>query len=287
MALSPSLKFGQIIGNILEETIKLELYEVAKIHNLYLDYKHPRAARAGKSKVTWKDHKGNNHDLDFTLESGGSDATQGIPKAFIETAWRRYTKHSRNKAQEMQGAIGPLAETYSKYNPFLGVVLAGVFTEGSLQQLRSHGFAILYFPYEVVVDAFLEAGVDALFDESTTDEEMTLKIDSINRIGDVGAAKVSNALITKHKSFIKDFFKDLDKSLMRRVTSVSVSALHGPVYEMHNINEALKYIEAYDQDGKVSGFLRFEMQIRYTNGDNICGKFENKLQALVFLRSLI
>jgi hypothetical protein len=47
--------------------------------------------------------------------------------AFIETAWRRYTRHSRNKAQEIEGAIGPLAETFAHARPFLGAILAGQF----------------------------------------------------------------------------------------------------------------------------------------------------------------
>jgi hypothetical protein len=62
----------------------------------------------------------------------------GMPAAFIETAWRRYTKHSRNKAQEIQGAIMPLVETYMKAGPFIGAVLAGVFTKGALMALNSH-----------------------------------------------------------------------------------------------------------------------------------------------------
>ena len=45
---------------------------------------------------------GNVHDLDYVFEQGGTEATIGQPKAFIEIAWRRYTKHSRNKAQEIQ-----------------------------------------------------------------------------------------------------------------------------------------------------------------------------------------
>ena len=77
------------------------------------------------------DSKGNTHILDYVMEEGGSEAVQGRPRAFIEIAWRRYTKHSKNKAQEIQGAITPLAETYQDSHPFLGAVLAGEFTEPS------------------------------------------------------------------------------------------------------------------------------------------------------------
>lgn len=136
---------------MLEAALKEPLAEVAERHGLYLDCKCPRAARNGNSKVGWDDHKGNRHDLDYVLELGGTNAKVGRPKAFIEIAYRRYTKHSRNKAQEIQGAIAPLFETYAHDHPFIGVVLAGVFTEGSLAQLRSHGFGVLYMPFESIV----------------------------------------------------------------------------------------------------------------------------------------
>jgi hypothetical protein len=147
VALSPAHRFGQIIGELLEEAVRPMLQRVADEHDLFLDHKHPLAARNGRRKVAWKDDRGNEHDLDFVLEEGGSEAVIGKPRGFIEIAWRRYTKHSRNKAQEIQGAIIPLAETHRDARPFLGVVLAGVFTEGSLRQLRSHGFEVVYVPY--------------------------------------------------------------------------------------------------------------------------------------------
>ncbi len=108
MAQSPSHRFGQIIGEVLEAAIRGPLEEVCRKHGLYLDSKHPRLARNSLNKVAWKDRKGNTHDLDYVIESGGTEEAIGVPKAFIEIAWRRYTKHSRNKAQEIQGAIIPL-----------------------------------------------------------------------------------------------------------------------------------------------------------------------------------
>jgi hypothetical protein len=176
MAASPSHRFGQIIGEMLEAAIQPILVTVAKDHNLYLDSKRPRKARGGKRKVGWMDSKKNNHDLDYVLEQGGTEDATGTPKAFIEIAWRRYTKHSKNKAQEIQGAITPLAERYNDAHPFLGVVLAGEFTEPSLNQLRSHGFEVLYFPYQSVVKAFAVAGINATVEENTSDAQVKKKV---------------------------------------------------------------------------------------------------------------
>lgn len=172
MAHAPGHRFGQIIGDMLELAIRPPLIDVARKHGLYLDWKHERPARNGRKLVKWTDSKRNEHDLDYVLEAGGSEDTQGTPKAFIEIAYRRYTKHSRNKAQEIQGAITPLAETYSDHHPFLGVVLAGVFTSRSLAQLRSHNFGVLYFPFDSIVKAFKAVNIDAFFDEDTPDDNI-------------------------------------------------------------------------------------------------------------------
>ena len=113
MAESPSHKFGQVIGNLLEEIIDSILTDFCDQRGLYLDRKGRRGKARKGSKVTWKDKYGNEHDLDFVIEKGGSPDEIGRPIAFIETAWRRYTKHSRNKVQEIQGAVLPVAECHS------------------------------------------------------------------------------------------------------------------------------------------------------------------------------
>ncbi len=165
MAESLSHKFGQIVGDLLELAIEPHLRKFAKQNKLFLDKKGIRLTRKGK-KLSWTDGKENVHDLDFVLERSGTNETLGVPVAFIETAWRRYTKHSRNKAQEIQGAILPLAEKYKNSSPFLGVVLAGEFTSGALKQLKSSGFWVLYFSYDTVINAFRKFKINADFDQT-------------------------------------------------------------------------------------------------------------------------
>ena len=166
MATSPSHRWGQIIGQeFLEVAMHALLSETARKHQLFLDQKGQRTARSGK-KIAWVDMFGNTHDLDFVLEKHGSDTQIGTPVAFIESAWRRYTKHSRNKAQEIQGAILPLVQTHGNHAPFIGVILAGDFTDGAKAQLRSHRFRVLHFSYESLVAAFKAGKIDASFDEA-------------------------------------------------------------------------------------------------------------------------
>jgi hypothetical protein len=107
VAVSYAHRWGQIIGDVFQASVHVLLQEVAAEHGLYLDRQGPRKARSGK-KLRWQDRYGNYHDLDYVMERGGTDDVRGLPVAFIETAWRRYTKHSKNKAQEIEGALVPL-----------------------------------------------------------------------------------------------------------------------------------------------------------------------------------
>jgi hypothetical protein len=286
LAISPTHKFGQIIGDLVEESLRDPLQTLANKHGLYLDSKHPRPVRGGKTKVTWHDHLGNSHDLDYVFEVGGTEEIQGYPKAFIEIAYRRYTKHSRNKAQEMQGAIVPLSETYKNDHPFLGVVLAGVFTEGAITQLRSHGFGVLYFPFDSIVSAFKQVGIDAYFDEDSTDREVQAKVDACEKLTLSDRKKIINNLRRLHRRELDDFLKNLEISLLRRVTSIFVLALHGRSYEARTVEEAINFIEGYQEASAASGFVRYELNVRYTNDDEIRGTFESKVEAIRFLNNL-
>ncbi len=286
MAQSPAHRFGQLIGEVLEVAIRGPLEDLCRRHGLYLDSKHPRAARKGLNKVAWKDLQGNTHDLDYVIELGGTEDSLGLPKAFIEIAWRRYTKHSRNKAQEIQGAIIPLAETYRESHPFLGVVLAGVFTAGSLTQLRSHGFQLVYFTYQNVVTAFATVGIDAAFDEETPDRELAKKVARFKALSDRKKQQIAESLRQQHASDLADFIAALEVSLNRRVVTVFVLPLHGQTYEMSDAHSAIVFLQAHDQADVRPEFTRYEIIVRYNNGDEIKGQFQSKTTAIEFLATI-
>lgn len=286
MAQSPSHRFGQIIGEVLEATIRSPLEELCRRRDLYLDSKHPRAARNGLSKVAWKDSKGNTHDLDYVIERGGSEEAIGSPKAFLEIAWRRYTKHSRNKAQEIQGAIIPLAETYSESHPFLGVILAGVFTEGSLVQLRSHGFRVLYFPYESVVAAFATVGIDASFDERTPDGDLARKVAQFSKLSAQKKERIAESLREQHASELAAFVAAIEVSLNRSIVAVHVLPLHGQSHELSDPKAAIAFLESHVQNQAALQFVRYEISVRFSNGDEIRGQFQAKDSAIEFLKTV-
>lgn len=280
MAESYSHKFGQIIGDLLEGCIQAELEAFAKRNNLYLDKKGERKTRKGK-KLTWVDNKNNSHDLDFVLEKHGTDDALGVPVAFIETAWRRYTKHSRNKAQEIQGAIIPLAEKHNHSSPFLGAILAGEFTAGSLTQLRSLNFSVLYFPYNTVVEAFHRFGIDASFDENTPEDEFIKKLEAWDRLDKKDA--VPKELLKLNNNGAKDFFQELEASISRKFETIIIWPLHGKGSSVKHIDEAIDFLNKYQEEGKSYPLVKFEIILQYNNGTKIDAVFMTRKEAIEFL----
>lgn len=283
MAESLAHTFGQIIGNVLEEAIEPALREFADKHGLYLDRRGPRPAREGR-KVTWTDLYGNAHDLDFVLERGGTHEIVGIPVAFIETAWRRYTKHSRNKAQEIQGAIQVLALTHKYCCPFLGAILAGVFTGGAINQLKSLGFHVLYFPYQSIIEAFQTAGVDAGFDEHTLEKEFRKKLIRWKAVSKKAKRGVAAQLVAKHREEVDDFFSALASTVVRHVEKIVVIPLHGRETECSSVGEAIAFLTSYEATQIQGAVYRYEIHVRYSNGDRITAEFTEKSTALEFLK---
>jgi len=284
MAKSPSHKFGQLIGNLLEELIEPFLKDFARRSGLFLDYqKNSRPARKGK-KVTWQDPYGNLHDLDYVLERNGTAYTLGTPLAFIEVAWRRYTKHSRNKAQEIQGAILPLAEKYQWSNPFLGAVLAGVFTEASLEQLRSLGFHVLYFPYDTIVAAFASSNIDVAFDENTPDKTFLKCVMQIEKASASSMQRVKANLSLANQAAIANFVASLKERLDRMVEKVIVIPLYGRMNEFATIDDALRFIDGHSVYEGCGDFRKYELFISFTNGDKVEGSFKDKAKVREFLQ---
>ena len=221
----------------------------------------------------------------MSWEECGSETVRGRPRAFIEIAWRRYTKHSKNKAQEIQGAITPLAEEFQNSRPFLGAVLAGEFTEPSLEQLRSHRFTLIYCPYQTILQAFANEGVDVSFEEGTSEEVLQQQVDSFEQLNASQREKIAEQIRTLHSEQFEEFFKSLRHSLIRRVECVIVLPLSGGQHRFDTVEDAVEYISNYDQSTPSSDFVKYEVNVRYSNGDDIRGTFHDKERAIEFLSS--
>ena len=286
MAKSPAHKLGQLIGDELEAAVHDPLQEMAEEFGLYLDYEHARPVRDGKQKVAWRDSYGNVHDLDYVLEEDGDEETLGHPRAFIETAWRRYTKHSRNKVQEIQGAILPLAETYGRHAPFLGAVLAGDFTKESRDQLSSHGFQVAYVTYEMIVQAFGNLGVDVSSNEDTTEADLNRKVSACERLTPNVRRRLHEQMRTVGAAQLDPFFDALRNCLSRRITRITMLALSGTSAQFEDVKSAIRFVEGYDESTPPTAFDHYELNVRYSNGREVQGYCPDKKDCIDFLRLL-
>lgn len=283
MAESPAHKFGQVIGSLLEAVVLPQLEDFCQTQGLYLDHqKKSRPARAGR-KVSWQDPFGNIHDLDFVIERNASDNRLGSPVAFIEVAWRRYTKHSRNKAQEIQGAILPLAVKYQWNNPFLGAILGGEFTRGSINQLESNGFQILHFPYESIVAAFASEGIDIRFNEATPDISFKERVDAYIKLGAEGQSRIRDYLVRSNQQEMDQFFVALHTRLGRAVMRVVIIPTYGREFEFATIVDAIEYLDQHSIYEGSGEFRKYEMLVEFTNRDKVEASIHSKEKAKEFL----
>jgi hypothetical protein len=291
MAKSPSHSFGQNLGTFLEDIVlnlilKPRLEQFTDKNKYFLDSHGTRKARKGK-KLSWSDRYGNNHDLDFVIEAGGTPEKTGTPIAFIEAAWRRYTKHSKNKAQEIQGAILPIIELHNLFAPFHGAVLAGEFSKPAIDQLKNNKFSVLHFSYKNVVDAFKSINFDIKFDEKTSHTEFENATARILSLSKTDKDSLSNELIRICKQEIDKFMLSLQNTLERLIKKVVIIPLFGSEIEFLNVPDAIEILNSLDFIKAAGDFKKIEVIVDYNNGDCIRASFLKKTDAGNFLKGLI
>lgn len=285
LAESPAHRLGQIIGYALELSVFPLLDNVANEFDLFVDSIGPRGIRGKRKLLTWKDEAGNNHNLDFVLERGGSDRVQGAPVAFIEVAWRRYTKHSVNKAGEIANALIPLRQTYAGTRPFLGAVVAGVWTQGGLTHMTSQGIKVLHIPMPEIVKAFADYGMDVDLGEGTPLEYLAEQVSVWESMRQHDRDGVAEALRRLSPEKYADFREQLEEHLMRQIERVIVMPLYGVSQAYPSPELAVEALRAHPEGYGRAPLVRFEIQIRYSNGDRIEARFENVLDAIEYLES--
>ena len=177
-----------------------------------------------------------------------------------------------------------MAERYHDSHPFLGVVLAGEFTEPSIEQFKSHGFNVIHCSYETVLQAFASEGVDVSSEEDSSDGELQRKVDAYGSLGIIQRDRIAAQIRDRHRKQFGNFFDRLRGSLTRRVDYVFVLPLFGTPRRFESIYDAVDYITSHDPSLPAAEFVKYELDVRYSNGDEIRGIFHDKRKAIEFLR---
>ena len=283
MAKSPSHILGELIGNFFEDAMKEPIEKFSKEYDLYFDNIGPRKARKGK-KITWTDIDGNKHDLDYVLEKGGTEHIIGKPVAFIELAWRRYTRHSKNKVQEISGAINPIVERFEQTQPFKGAILSGEFTSTSLEQLRSQGFSVLYIPFKTLVSVFERNGLNINFDEDTSENELNQIVENWKDTPNEKLNLIKEELLKECSNEIEVFKKALSSNVNRQIENIYILPLHGRSVELASRHSAIEFIGHYTFSLECAELQYIDIIVKYTNGSNVECHFKTKEQAIDFLK---
>lgn len=283
MAKSPSHRLGELIGDFFEASIVKYLKSIAEKEGHYLDYRHPRKARNNSKEVIGVDSDGNKHKLDIVIEANGSEEKLGSPKAFIEIAWRRYTKHSKAKAQEISGAILPLVKTYKQNCPFYAAVLSGEFTSNSITQLESQGFYVTHFSYESMCELYKNTvDIDIGWEEHTPDTQIEQIATYIESLTAMQLDTLQKTFYKKNEKELKDLAKAVKEALNQTVAQIIIIPIHGKKHVLLSVNDAVEYIRNYDENSKAP-ILRYEITLKYTNDDEFTMKCSSKHKAIQFL----
>ena len=72
-------------------------------------------------------------------------------------------------------------------------------------------------------------------------------------------------------------------SSTREIESIYAIPPHG---SRRTPAEAIAFIESFDESKPNAPFTRYEVGVRYSNGDEIRGQFKDKTTAIVFLRGM-
>jgi len=177
----------------------------------------------------------------------------------------------------------PLLEQHSRSAPFFGIVIAGDFTKPALQQLRSLGFSILYIPTESIVKAFAKVGIQVAADERTPDKQFKKQVTLYGSLSASQKTALAAALLDDHKEDVEAFTASMDKVLSRQIERVIVLPLFGSSMEFASVEAALASIQALAQLKGGAEFVRYEIEVRYDNGNTVRGSFSDKESAIEFL----
>ena len=179
-----------------------------------------------------------------------------------------------------------MAETFQDCHPFLGAVLAGDFTEGSLDQFRSHNFNIAYCPYKTIIEAFKGEGVDVSSNEGTSEVDLQRKVDALERLTSTQRKRIESRIRDLHVIQFTAFFENLRRCLDRHIDTIFILPLSGTGRTFSSVEDAVRFVDEHDQSSHVSEFVQYELNVRYSNGDEVRGTFKEKGRIIEFLRSV-
>ena len=134
-----------------------------------------------------------------------------------------------------------------------------------------------------MVQAFKTAGIDARYDESTPDKDHEAKMRKWKTVSIKKQAGVWQKLMELNKQSLDEFMLQLEHAVLRKINSVRIVPLHGSAKDCVSVTDAIALVEAYDETAPTGPLVKYEVVIRYDNGDKIEGQFHDRATTIEFL----
>jgi len=110
------------------------------------------------------------------------------------------------------------------------------------------------------------------------------KVLAYDRLTDRERQRLAAALVKAHSADVKRFLESLAAAVLRQIECIVVLALHGDTHEVATVDDAISFINKYSDKTTSKRLHRFEVEVRYNNGNIIAGSFGDKAGAIEFLR---
>ena len=138
---------------------------------------------------------------------------------------------------------------------------------------------------ESIVRAFAKVGINAAADEDTPDSQFKKQVVKYEALSAKRKRSLAASLLDDHQQDVKLFSESMEKVLSRQIKSVYILPLHGSLLEFATVDEALDSIQQLDLRQGATEFVRYEIEVRYDNGNSLRGNFQDKDSAIDFLVS--
>ncbi len=93
------------------------------------------------------------------------------------------------------------------------------------------------------------------------------------------------AILKTDMAGLNQFMQALGVAATRQIVAIVVIPLHGPILTLSSVRSAIEFVQGYNEAQCQKPFVRYEIEVRYNNGDQIRGSFMDKGGAIDFLHT--
>jgi hypothetical protein len=233
---NPGSAVGEAIGKLIEADLTAAVREIAEPLN-----------HSVKSR-TLRNHLRNQHQIDIVVSDPASQ-----PVILIEPKYLRYKKHNWDKGSRLCIAHYSLRRTYPSIRKSIGV-LAGEWTDASVQFIQSFGVETYRIPFDHIADILEKHGIPFRWDEKDTQtpkeawhQFCRLSAEEKKEIAAAITAPVRQPVIHSVETTLRS-----DPNAPRRVETVELSIRTSEgehlVYSFRSVSEAIRRLLTFVTD---------------------------------------